>query len=69
MNPSDFSLTESEKRSALWLKLKAHFEEKLQGLRALNDQQQPEGQTAHNRGRIAQVKEFLALERAPEEEP
>ena len=50
-----------ETRSAVWLKLQAHFEERLAVLRSKNDGALPPDETSHLRGRIAQVKEILAL--------
>lgn len=63
----EFKLTQAEKHSALWARLRKHMSERLEGLRAQNDHHQPESQTAGLRGKIAEVKEFLALEGAPEE--
>lgn len=50
-----------ETRSAVWLKLQAHLEERLAVLRAKNDGAIAPDETCHLRGRIAQVKEILAL--------
>ena len=62
-------LTDEERRSALWRKLSAHAESRLQSLRIQNDGDKDAAETAKLRGRIAEVKVFLALgeEPAPEE--
>lgn len=54
-----------EMRSALWLKLQAHYSAQLDMLRRKNDGDMPPDQTQRLRGRIAQVKEFLALSGEP----
>lgn len=50
-----------ETRSAVWLKLQAHLEERLAVLRSKNDGVLTPDETSLLRGRIAQVKEILAL--------
>jgi len=54
-------LTEVEIHSALWLRISEHLREKLNALRIENDGNRDEISTARLRGRIAQIKEFLAL--------
>ena len=54
-------LSRADRESPTWLKLKAHLETKLQSLREKNDVLLDEAHTARLRGRIAQVKECLAL--------
>lgn len=58
-------LTEAEKQSALWEKLKAHFDERLQSFRKQNDQDLNERQTAEIRGRIKELKYVIDLETSP----
>lgn len=61
-------MTHDEKHSALWLKMRDHYTMMLARLRETNDGRgMPEADTAFLRGRIAQVKEFLALEKDPGE--
>lgn len=55
-------LTYEERHSALWAKLKEHAESEIQRLRQRNDAQHDETTTANIRGRIAALKEFVALE-------
>lgn len=51
-----------ETRSAVWIKLHTHLRSQLQSLRERNDGTQLDAiETARLRGRIAQVKEILAL--------
>lgn len=51
-----------ETRSAVWIKLHAHLRSQLQAMRERNDGAQLDAiETARLRGRIAQVKEILAL--------
>ena len=54
-------LSRADRESPTWLKLKAHLETKLQSLREKNDHPQDAEQTARLRGRIAEVKECVAL--------
>ena len=52
-------LTPEELNSALWKKIRAHHESKLQYLRKLNDHNGPDFETYTIRGKIATHKEFL----------
>ena len=63
MNKRDpqFFLTEHERNSALWLKLMAHWETRLTTLRLQNDGEIPESTTNSLRGRIAEVKANMSL--------
>lgn len=67
------TLTEKERNSELWVKLKAHLEQRMQELRESNDSDLEPKDTAHVRGRIAECKEFIHLEepapKIPEEPP
>lgn len=58
----ELQLSEDELRSALWMKLAAHFENKLIRYRKKNDGNLGTDDTARLRGRIAEVKEILALD-------
>ncbi len=67
MNPEPFALTDVERNSVLWERLSAHYRMRLESLRAKNDADLPEAETAKVRGRIAEAKAFLALgEEKPE---
>ena len=55
-------LNKEELETALWKKIEKHFKGQLTELRALNDWDRTEGETAHLRGRIAQCKEVLLLD-------
>ena len=48
-------------QSHVWKKLEAYLEERLQRLRAQNDQRLDDYDTALLRGRIAEIKEILKL--------
>lgn len=50
-----------ETRSAVWLKVQAHLQARLELMRMRNDGALPHEETCTLRGRIAQVKEILAL--------
>lgn len=54
-------LTYEERHSALWIKLNEHFEARLQLMRAKNDAALNAEETSRLRGRIAELKGFLAL--------
>lgn len=54
-----------EMQSALWQKLHAHMAERLDALRRSNDGDLSIEETQRLRGRIAQLKEILALAREP----
>jgi hypothetical protein len=70
MTREPFTLTPEERRSALWLKLSAYFDERIQSLRAQNDAPQPEMQTAQTRGQIAAYQSLKALNvDRPKQEP
>ena len=59
------TLTDLERQSALWQKLAAHLSERLDAQRARNDGDLSPEDTQKLRGRIAQLKEILALAREP----
>jgi len=61
MIETKFSLTLADLQSAVWLKLKEHYTQRLILLRAQNDGSLDAEATAKIRGRIAEVKQFLAL--------
>lgn len=56
------TLSNEERQSALWLKLRAHLEDRLEALRFQNDGDRTPEETAKIRGRIAEVKNMLALD-------
>lgn len=56
-----FELSEADKATGLWLRMKAHFEDRLQDARRRNDRVQPESDTAAIRGEIQALKRLLAL--------
>lgn len=60
-----FYLEPHEAQTALWKKLKSHYEEQLDLMRKQNDGALDDIQTAMIRGRIAEVKKFLALDKPP----
>ena len=57
------ALTHEERLSPLWQKLKEHWEARLSSLRKDNDREQPESATAQLRGRLAELKLTLSLDR------
>jgi hypothetical protein len=58
---TDFRLTDNDKSTPLWLRLKAHLEERLAAARVRNDMPLPENDTAMLRGEIKALKRFIAL--------
>ncbi len=59
---TDFELTSNDKVSSLWLRLRAHLEDRLADARRRNDQPElPEQQTAVLRGEIRSLKRLIAL--------
>ena len=62
-DPSEkrFALLAVDRRSALWIALSDHMIDRLNVLRQQNDSHLPIEQTERLRGRIAQLKELLAL--------
>jgi hypothetical protein len=61
--PPRFALKPSEKDSDCWRRLKKELEKRLESERARNDGlNQDERQTAYNRGRIAVLKDLIALD-------
>jgi hypothetical protein len=55
-------LTEQERHHPLWLKLKEHFEARLDKARIKNDGSLSVEETARLRGRISELKAFLSLD-------
>ncbi len=63
MKPQDrFTLTEQERNSPLWLRLKAFYEKRLVTLRSKNDGPLGVDETLQLRGRIHEVKSFISLD-------
>ncbi|PPD48369.1 MAG: hypothetical protein CTY14_02080 [Methylotenera sp.] len=62
---SKLLLNAAEKQTALWIKIKAHLEARLETCRKQNDGDADAVQTAKMRGRILEIKSFLALENTP----
>lgn len=60
-----FTLTESERTSGLWLRLEGYWKGRLERLRAQNDGDRSEAETAKLRGQIAELKASLSLGREP----
>jgi hypothetical protein len=59
---TDFALTANDKASSLWLRLRAHLEERLSAARMVNDNASlSEQDTAALRGRIRLLKSLIAL--------
>lgn len=56
-------LTEQERNSELWRKLKAHMEARLHEHRVENDKAQSVEKTEKLRGRIAELKHLMNLEK------
>lgn len=61
---TDFQLTEHDKSTALWVRLKAHLQDQLGDLRNRNDALLTEPETASLRGEIRCLKRLIALDAA-----
>lgn len=59
------TLSDFERHSALWQKISKHLDERVQVLRARNDGDLDNIETAKLRGRIAAIKEIIALGEEP----
>lgn len=57
-----FKLTKQEINSAVWIRLMEYFEDRLTQLRAENDADRNEIDTAKHRGRIAELKAWKSLD-------
>ena len=57
----DFDLTAHDKASSLWLRLRAHLEDRLAATRARNDATLTEQDTATLRGEIRCLKQLMRL--------
>lgn len=55
-------ITDQDKHSAVWVKLKQHFQDRIEMLRLKNDGEIDEKMTQKLRGRIAELKELIDLE-------
>jgi hypothetical protein len=60
----DFALTEQDKSTGLWLRLKAHMEDRLAAARVRNDAALTEPETAALRGEIRCLKALIRLDAA-----
>lgn len=56
-----FKLSLEDRESLVWKRLMTHFGERLEVLRTQNDGDKSEAETAKLRGRIAELKAILAL--------
>ncbi len=59
--PPEFTLSEDDRHTVLWLRLKVHLTEQLDAARSKNDRPQSEPDTASLRGEIRALKRILAL--------
>lgn len=58
----DFHLTEQDKATGLWVRLKAHLEDRLAAARVRNDAVLTEPETAALRGEIKALKSLIRLD-------
>lgn len=56
-----FELSDNDRAQGLWLRLRAHLEDRLTDARRRNDAVQPEPETAALRGEIRTLKRLIAL--------
>lgn len=59
--PEDFTLTEPDKHTPLWIRLKAHLEQRLMDARKRNDGALSEADTASLRGEIKSLRHLIKL--------
>lgn len=65
MKPEDkFIMSDQERESPLWKRIKSHYEKRLSVLRSRNDGPLGADETLQLRGRIHEVKSFLSIEEA-----
>jgi hypothetical protein len=64
---SVFRLSHAEATSELWLRIQMYVNWRTSELRKLNDHDAPERDTAHLRGRIAELKKLVDLGKPQEE--
>lgn len=60
-----FALSHEEKHSALWKRLMNHWEEKLDTFHVLLEVDRSESESAKLRGRIAEIRSNIALNKDP----
>lgn len=58
---ADFTLSDNDKAQGLWVRLKAHLEDRLAAVRKRNDNPLTESETAVLRGEIRTLKHIIAL--------
>ena len=63
--PERFALSEADKVSPTWLRIKKHLQARVEALRNELEQDLPEERTAKVRGRLAEVKSLLSLDKYP----
>lgn len=61
ISDNDFTLTDGERHSPVWVRLSAHLNTRLAQLRGKNDGTMPPDETAKIRGQISTLKEVIAL--------
>jgi hypothetical protein len=64
-----FHLTREERASPLWARVREILEERIAKHRLANDSDRPPEETAKLRGRIAELKDLLKLEKDPPQAP
>ncbi len=62
---SGLKLNKADRDSSIWQHIKIHYEKRLNTLRAKNDNDMTEIETAHLRGRIAEIKALLGEDKEP----
>lgn len=65
MIPERFKLEPHDRTNPMWQRIERHMVERLDALRRQNDATTTPERTEHIRGRIAQLKELLALADEP----
>lgn len=65
--PKPLVLTVEERQSPLWRVLMAHMQKRLTEARQANDGNLGEADTSRIRGRIAEIKAFMALNDEPKD--
>ncbi len=63
--PERIVLTQADKQSSLWLKLAEHMKERIGDLQRKLEGPLTPDETANHRGRIAELRALLALEKDP----
>jgi hypothetical protein len=64
---NELALTDADRNTAAWLKIRAHLQQRLDALRRMNDNELSVEKTATLRGKIQEIKELIAAGEAQDD--